>query len=381
MMQKTFDSFVTAPADDFAKRACLAIASRSGPHIPLLLLHGPTSSGKTHLLDATVQHARARGIVVAEMQGAYFAARASGMVPKSEAMKIEQKARCAGLLVVDGLHALAHSFLACGLLLALIDNYAARGFPVLLSAPAHPAQMKLRDTHLTARLSGAVEIALALPDLDTRLRLLAAARRSPLVDDGALDVLALEGPEAPAAALALLAKCETYADLTQKPVGADAARDMIGKEAARRNPVALEAIIALVAANNRIDVRDMTSKARARRIARPRQMVMALAREFIPGLSLPQIGERLGGRDHTTVLHGVRRIAALEMDDVEIGGCGPEMDYYRAALRRQCGNPRATPPAARTASLGSAPDAGSGALSPPTPATASGAPVTVEAAA
>jgi chromosomal replication initiator protein len=118
----------------------------------------------------------------------------------------------------------------------------------------------------------------------------------------------------PSEIIGVFTKLATYADLTKKAVTLDNAEDAIGLRTSHGVKTSIEDIQRRTAEFYKLEVRDFHSPQRARRVARPRQVAMYLARKLTPR-SLPEIGRRFGGRDHTTVLHACRRIEALCDED------------------------------------------------------------------
>src|SRR3546814_606399 len=109
-----------------------------------------------------------------------------------------------------------------------------------------------------------------------------------------------------------------YATLTRKPVDLDFTREVLA-DVLRANDrkITIDEIQRRVAEHFRIKPADMVSARRAREVARPRQVAMYLAKRLTPR-SLPEIGRRFGGRDHTTVMHAVKRIEELRVEDTEL---------------------------------------------------------------
>jgi chromosomal replication initiator protein len=146
-----------------------------------------------------------------------------------------------------------------------------------------------------------------------------------------LEQVAKELDVSPRELLGVLMKLATYADLTGKPVTAEVAEEAIGsRTVAADRRVTIEEIQKKTAEFYKLDLRELHSARRARRVARPRQVAMYLARE-LTSRSLPDIGRRFGGRDHTTVLHACRRIEALCKTDPVFQ---QEVDFLRKVLGR-----------------------------------------------
>jgi chromosomal replication initiator protein len=152
------------------------------------------------------------------------------------------------------------------------------------------------------------------------------------IPDAVLERVAQELDGSPRELLGVLMKLATYADLTGKPVTADVAGEAIGSRSAHGDRrVTIEEIQRKTAEFYKLDMRELHSARRARRVARPRQVAMFLARE-LTSRSLPDIGRRFGGRDHTTVLHACRRIEELCKSDPVFQ---QEVDFLRKVLGRQ----------------------------------------------
>jgi len=192
---------------------------------------------------------------------------------------------------------------------------------------------------IRSRLQGAVVIALEKPDASTRFAILKAKsadmeKRRPrsALPDTVLERVAQELDGSPRELLGVLMKLATYADLTGKPVTADVAGEAIGSRIGHGDRrVTIEEIQRKTAEFYKLDLRELHSTRRARRVARPRQVAMFLARE-LTSRSLPDIGRRFGGRDHTTVLHACRRIEELCKSDPVFQ---QEVDFLRKVLGRQ----------------------------------------------
>ena len=130
--------------------------------------------------------------------------------------------------------------------------------------------------------------------------------------------------------IGVFTKLATYTDLTKKPVTLETAEEAVGLRASPGAKTSIEDIQKKTAEFYKLDLKELHSARRARRVARPRQVAMYLARELTTR-SLPDIGRRFGGRDHTTVLHACRRIEALCKTDPVFQ---QEVDFLRKVLGR-----------------------------------------------
>jgi chromosomal replication initiator protein len=180
-------------------------------------------------------------------------------------------------------------------------------------------------------------IALDKPDRATRLAILKSraadyARNRPqsAMSDDVLERLADIEDASPRDLIGVFMKLATYSDLTKQPVTLEVVENTLGQRSVGARKISIEEIQRKAAEFYKLELRDFQSPARARRIARPRQVAMYLARE-ITERSLPEIGKRFGGRDHTTVLHAWRRITALCAEDPLFK---QEVDFLKTVLSR-----------------------------------------------
>jgi chromosomal replication initiator protein len=148
--------------------------------------------------------------------------------------------------------------------------------------------------------------------------------------ESVLQLMAEEVHAAPRELLGVLLKLATYADLTGKPVTPEIAEEAIGSRSSAEKRTSIEEIQRKTAEFYKLDLRELHSSRRVRRVARPRQVAMFLARE-LTSRSLPDIGRRFGGRDHTTVLHACRRIEELCRSDAVFQ---QEVEFLRKVLGR-----------------------------------------------
>ena len=224
---------------------------------------------------------------------------------------------------------------------ALLQNpneWRAQILKVAIAADRSPSVLEGLSEDVRSRLTGAVGIALDKPNAPTRLAILRARateieKRRPraALPDEVLVHIANTVDASPRELIGLLVKLGTYADLTGKPVTMEVAEEALGsRQMSGGARLTIEEIQRKTAEFYKLDLRDLHSPRRARRVARPRQVAMYLSRE-LTSRSLPDIGRRFGGRDHTTVLHACRRIEELCKTDPLFQ---QEVDFLRKVLGR-----------------------------------------------
>ena len=202
---------------------------------------------------------------------------------------------------------------------SLLDS----GKQVVVAADRPPAELEGIDERVSSRLKGGVVVGLAAPDAGMRRRILetrlqAARERNPsltipsAVVDYVAQVVATNGRDLEGALNRLICRAE----FSDGPVTMESAEmaiaDLVGTREPRR--IRIEDIQKIVATHFNVSKHDMLSARRTRTIVRPRQIAMYLAKTMTPR-SFPEIGKRFGGRDHTTVLHAVRKVEELRAAD------------------------------------------------------------------
>jgi chromosomal replication initiator protein len=336
--QQSFASFVTGPANEFAAKAAQRFAESSDSEIGLLFLHGGFGFGKTHLLNALALEARGRQARVLLLRAEDFMRRFLGALRSQETLAFKEELRGADILLIDDLQHICGRAATVSEFLHTVNAFTDLKRKVVIAADRSPATLEGLTADVRSRLQGAVVIAIEKPDTATRLAILKARavemeRKRPRagVPEAVLAYVAEELDASPRELIGVLMKLHTYADLTGKPVTIEVAEEAIGSRgAAGDRRVTIEEIQKKTAEFYKLDLRELHSPRRARRVARPRQVAMYLARE-LTSRSLPDIGRRFGGRDHTTVLHACRRIEALCQSDPVFQ---QEVDFLRKVLGR-----------------------------------------------
>ena len=335
---QSFENFVVGPETEFAFKAAQRFAESSENDMGLLFVHGGFGYGKTHLLNAIAIDASHRSARVLFLRAEDFMRRFLGALRNQETLVFKEELRGADVLLIDDLQHICGRAATVSEFLHTVNAFTDLRRRVVIAADRPPAALEGLSGDVRSRMQGAMVIALQKPDVATRLEILRAKSlemerkrpRASLPED-VLSFIATELDVCPRELLGVLVKLATYADLTGKPVTRDVAEEAINSRGVILDrPVTIEEIQKKTAEFYKLDLRELHSVRRARRVARPRQVAMYLARE-LTSRSLPDIGRRFGGRDHTTVLHACRRIEAL---------CGTdpvfqqEVDFLRKLLGR-----------------------------------------------
>ena len=322
----TFETFLEGRTNALALAAAKQVAgARPGEAVPFnpLFVQAPVGFGKTHLLQAIAGEAqRNGGRRVLYLTAEHFVYRFVTALQAHTALNFKDALREIDLLIIDDMQFLQGDRSQaefCHTLNALIDG--AR--QVVVAGDRPPSELESLDARVRSRLAGGLLVELMPPDAELRRRILAqrlAAQRVAFpgveVPEAVIDfvarAVATNGRDLEGAANRLVA----HNQLTGAPISIEMAetvlRDLLKQREARR--VRIEDIQRVVARHYSIPKTDLVSARRTQAIVRPRQIAMYLAKVMTPR-SLPEIGRRFGGRDHTTVLHAVRKIDELAKTD------------------------------------------------------------------
>jgi chromosomal replication initiator protein len=334
---QSFESFIPGPANEFGYSAARAFAEGQND-ITLLYIHGGFGFGKTHLLNAAALEFRKRGKRALFLRAEDFMRHFLGALYRKDTLAFKEELRTADVLILDDLQHICRSTATSSEFLYTVNALTDLRRRVVIAADRPPAALEGLGADIRSRLSGGLVIALDKPDRETRLRILESraaeftrVRPNVVLPREVLERIADMGDTSPRELIGVMTKLATYCDLTKKPVTLEMAEEAIGARGGMGLKTSIEDIQRKTAEFYKLDIRDFQSPQRARRVARPRQVAMYLARQLTTR-SLPEIGRRFGGRDHTTVLHACRRIEALCAEDPMFR---QEVDFLKQVLSRR----------------------------------------------
>ncbi|MFN3955594.1 MAG: chromosomal replication initiator protein DnaA [Pararhodobacter sp.] len=334
----TFDNFVVGKPNALAHAAARRVAEGGTVTFNPLFLYGGVGLGKTHLMHAIAWelHSRQPGLRVLYLSAEQFMYRFVQALRERQIMDFKSLFRSVDVLMVDDVQFIAgkestqeeffHTFNA------LVDQ----NKQIVISADRAPGEIKDLEDRIKSRLQCGLVVDLHPTDYELRLGILQqkieqnrVTYGNVVIDTGVLEFLAhrittnvrvLEGALTRLFALASLVGREVTLDLAQ-----DCLADIL-RSSDRK--VTVEEIQRKVAEHYNIRLSDMIGPKRLRTIARPRQVAMYLAKQMTTR-SLPEIGRRFGGRDHTTIMHGVRKVEELRAQDTQLA---EDLDLLRRLL-------------------------------------------------
>jgi chromosomal replication initiator protein len=326
----TFEQFVIGDANRFAHAAALAVAELPGQAYNPLFIYGPPGVGKTHLLHSIGNYVRtcAAGLSVRYTTVETFTNQFVAAVSGGSMDRFKGRFRRNDVLLIDDVQFLASKVKTEEEFFHTFNALYEAGSQLVLTCDRLPRDLEALEDRLRERFEAGLVTAIAPPDLATRLTVL---RKRVQHDDIALeddDVLTLIARRVPSNVRALegaLIRVVAFASLTGRPVSAPLAAEVLGDlyppgtPAPGTGPTAaqtIDRILEFAAEAFGFTVAELLSHDRRPPLARARQVAMYLAREHT-GETLPAIGRRFGGRNHTTVMHACKRTAERIARDPE----------------------------------------------------------------
>lgn len=321
----TFDTLVEGKGNHLAAAVAKSIAEKPGDSMyNPFFVYGSTGLGKTHLVQAIGNEllkfnpkAKVRYMHSDEYLKTFMAT-----VRNKTWDAFKQQYLHYNLLIIDDIQFIQGKDRTMEEFFFLFEHFHSRNQQIILTCDQLPSSLENMEKRLISRFSWGMTIKLEPPELEMRIDILerkAQAAGIELFEDAALfiaqnvkqNVRELEG-----ALNRVLARCRFEKRTTiDIDLATDALQDIV---ASNYKPITIELIMKAVADYHHIRMSDLLGKKRTRNIARPRQMAMALAKE-LTNMSLPAIGDAFGGRDHTTVMHAVKTIAQLRVEEPELG--------------------------------------------------------------
>ena len=338
----TFETFAEGPSNFHAYTVAQMIGAGVGVTFPVWLVHSPPGCGKTHLLNAAAQEAMARGRKVLFMTGQEFLeCFQSALHKKRDSSAFKEMVRAPDLLIIDDFHRICGKRATQEEAFDTINELTRRGGQIALAANHGPDGLEGLDDALKAKLKGAAVSEISEPDASLRRKILDArvahhARANPgfSVASEALDMIAdrmhVTGRELDGAVCQLLIEWKISGGINVTlEAAANALQSKLAEGAERR--ITVQLVQKVVARNYHMSVQQLLERTRRHSIARPRQVAMYLACKMTHA-SLPDIGQRFGGFDHTTIMYARDRIAALSETDPNLKA---ELEGIARAVRRE----------------------------------------------
>ncbi len=313
----TFETFVVGNHNKLAHAAAEAVAENPGQSFNPLFIYGGVGLGKTHLLHAIGNRAQQLGYQMLYCSSEQFTNELIGSIRNQSTEQFRNKYRDVDLLLIDDIQFIGGKESTQEEFFHTFNHLHAAGRQVILSSDRPPKALGTLEERLRSRFEGGLQTDISQPDYETRVAILQskANRMGVRVDPGVLSMVAERVDSNIRELEGALNRLIMQARLVGSSLSVNLAASILNNLAPTRAPCTPTAVLRIVAAHFRLQADDLTGRKRTKDIANARQITMYLLREE-NGLSLPAIGEQLGGRDHSTVRYGVEQITQdLEHDE------------------------------------------------------------------
>jgi chromosomal replication initiator protein len=320
--RSTFERFVVDGSNRVAFNAAQALAEPGTPRFSPLFLHAGTGQGKSHLMHAIAHRflAHSPNARVVVMSAERFMFDFVSAMRARDTFAFKAKLRSADLLIIDDLQFIAGKDATQDEFFHTVNEIMAAGKRLVIAADRCPQALDGVEARIVSRLGVGLVADIKAPDLALRRAIVAAkAAELPIaVPDAVQDLLSQRISSNIRELEGALNRVAAYAQLTGVDIDLDFAVQTLGDSLrGSQRRVTIDEIQKLVSRHFELKPLDLVSARRARAVARPRQIAMYLSKRLTTR-SLPEIGRKFGGRDHSTVIHAVRRIEELRDTDREL---------------------------------------------------------------
>ncbi|MCA1653209.1 MAG: chromosomal replication initiator protein DnaA [Sphingomicrobium sp.] len=328
-----FETFIIGKANEVAATAARTLASADKVAFNPLFIHGGTGRGKTHLLHAIGQAflaARPSARVVS-MSAEKFMVEFVRALRENDTIGFKSRLRSADLLLIDDVQFIAGKDSTQEEFFHTMNEIITARRRLVITSDRAPQDLDGIAPRILSRLSWGLVADINPADYELRLNIIEAKIASlPGIEmpRGVLEFLARRLTASIRELEGALNRIAAYAVMTGRAIDVPFVEEVLANVLrANQRRISIDEIQTQVAEHYRIRKAEMTSARRAREVARPRQVAMYLSKQLTPK-SLPDIGRRFGGRDHTTVIHAVKQIEKLRASD-------PDIDAAVRLLTRQ----------------------------------------------
>jgi chromosomal replication initiator protein len=312
----TFENFVVGPNNRLAHAAAQAVAENPAAAYNPLFLYGGVGLGKTHLLHAIGNYCQEHGLNVLYVSSEEFTNDMISAIRSHATQAFREKYRSADVLLVDDIQFIAGKESTQEEFFHTFNTLHGQNKQIIVSSDRPPKALVTLEERLRSRFEWGLTADIQPPDLETRLAILRAKseRLGQAVPPEIVDLIARRVQSNIRELEGALNRIVAFANLSGLALTPQLAEVALADLLPQRGDVKPDAVVDVVARTFNLSVDRLLSSDRSRDVALPRQIAMYLMRET--NISLPQIGQALGGRDHTTVMYACEKVAdLLERDD------------------------------------------------------------------
>jgi chromosomal replication initiator protein len=315
----TFDAFIVGSSNRMAHAVAQSVAERPGTAYNPLFIYGGSGLGKTHLLQAIGQVVQATGKRALYVTSEVFTNEMIGAIRTQTTEEFRAKYRTIDVLLLDDVHFIGGKEQTQEEFFHTFNALHTANRQIVLTSDRPPQAIATLEDRLRSRFGWGMIADIQPPNLETRIAILMtkAASLGQRVPDDVLALIAQRAHKNIRDLEGALTKVLAHAELFKRPLNAALVEDALAYLMPAQTKLSPEMIMQIAADYFGIAVADLVNRGRSAPIALQRQIVMYLIREET-GVSFPQIGQLLGGRDHTTVMHGIDKIAGDLLKDADL---------------------------------------------------------------
>lgn len=312
-----FDNFVVGSSNRLAHAACMAVAENPAQAYNPLFLYSGVGLGKTHLLHAIGNFVKQKGLQVLYVTSEEFTNDLINSIRTHNTMAFRERYRQIDVLLIDDIQFIAGKESTQEEFFHTFNTLHGQDKQIVMTSDRPPKAMVTLEERLRSRFEWGLTADIQAPDVETRIAILRSkaerARRN--VPPQILELIAHQVQSNIRELEGALTRVLAYSDLRGKPLTEELVNVALADLLPQRDALEPKHVVDVVASSFGIAPEKLMSRCRTREVALPRQVVMYLLREEA-NVSLPQIGEVMGGRDHTTVIYACEKVAdMIERDD------------------------------------------------------------------
>ncbi|HYC83065.1 MAG TPA: chromosomal replication initiator protein DnaA [Candidatus Paceibacterota bacterium] len=306
-----FDTFIVGPFNELAYAAAQAVVKNPGTNYNPFFVYGPTGLGKTHLIQGIGNHIKKSNenkrifYVTTET----FTTDYINSVTNNKGSAFKEKYRKYDVLIMDDIQFLSGKEKTQEELFHLFNNFYENNKQIIFSSDKSPKLIPNLEDRLRTRFEGGMMVDVIKPDYESRLAILRSKTRSldiPPTDE-VLEYIASTIQDSIRELEGALNTIICHIQLKKRPIGLIDAKNLVKTSIKPQKTVSIKDVMRIVSGFYNIDERVLYEKTRRKEVVKPRQVIMYLLREDF-NTSYPYIGQKLGDRDHTTVIHACNKI-------------------------------------------------------------------------
>lgn len=305
----TFETFVVGPFNQLAHAAAQTVAREPGIAYNPLFIYGPTGHGKTHLIQAVGNHLKKQGKKVFYVTSERFTVDYMNALQNGTANSFKDKYRQYDTLIMDDVQFLSNKEKTQEELFHLFNALHDNNKQIVFSSDVHPRLMNGLEERLQSRFAQGMIVDIPKTDFESRIAILRAkaAQNNIILTEPVIEHLAatIEGNIRELEGALNTIMCQSQ--LSGRTLELDEVKSLIKNSTRPRKSLAVADVVDKIARFFEIDPASIYEKTRRKEVVKPRQLIMYILREDFQ-ISYPAIGQKMGGRDHTTVIHSCEKI-------------------------------------------------------------------------